>query len=181
MNTKKIFSIILVLAIIGGIIYFISTHITVSKNEDENYMDYTPEQEISDKQLRETTITLYFLDSSTGELKSEGRQIDANELLKNPYKTIVQKLIDGPKDEKLQSVFPENTRLIDANFADTCVTLNFSDDLLNFEDDTQKYNIVNSILNSLTQLNEVNSVKILVNNETSDQLDQEYSVISENT
>ena len=72
-------------------------------------MNYTPQEEISDSQSRETTITLYFLDKETNKLKSESKLIDANELLKNPYKIIVQKLIEGPHDENLQSVFPENT------------------------------------------------------------------------
>ena len=100
--------------------------------------------------------------------------------MKNPYKVIVQKLIDGPSDDKLKNVFPEGTRLIDANLSNDCVLLNFSEQLLNFKDDIQKYNIINSILNSLTQLNEVNTIKILINNEINDIISQEYTSISEN-
>lgn len=181
MKKKKLILILLILIIIGAIIYFISSNITISKNTDENYSNYTPQEEISDQQLRETTITLYYLSKETNTLKSEGKLIDSNELIKNPYKIIVQKLIEGPDSEKLQSIFPENTRLIDASITNNCVILNFSEELLNYNDDTQKYNIINSILNSLTQLNEVNSIKILINNEPSEELDQEYSVISENT
>ena len=62
-----------------------------------------------------------------------------------------------------------------------CVILNFSEELLNFKDDIQKYNIVNSLLNSLTQLNEVNTIKILINNESNDKISQEYTTISKNT
>ena len=64
--------------------------------------------------------------------------------------------------------------------SNNCVTLNFSEEFLNFKDDVQKYNIINSMLDSLTQLNEVDSIKILVNNETIDGLSQEYTTISEN-
>ena len=48
---------------------------------------------------------------------------------------------------------------------------------LNFKDDVQKYNVINSILNSLTELNEVNSIKILVNNQTNENFEEEYSAI----
>lgn len=178
MNKKKIFTILFLIIIIGVIIYSIIQHKQkVNNTNEDNYLDYTPQEEISDEQLRETTITLYYLNPETNELKSEGKLIDANELLTNPYKVIVQKLIEGPKDESLQSVFPENTRLIDASITNNCVLLNFSEELLNYKDDTQKYNIINSILNSLTQLNEVNSIKILINNNPVEGIDEEYSAI----
>ena len=99
-------------------------------------------------------------------------------MLQNPYKIIVQKLIEGPSDNSLINVFPENTRLIEASLQNNCVTLNFSDDLLNFKDEAQKFNIINSILNSLAQLNEVNSIKILINNEPHQGIDQEYSIMN---
>lgn len=178
MNKKKLILVFLVLIIIGVIAYFIINNITISKNEDESYLNYTPQEEISDEQSRETSISLYFLNPETNQLKSEGKLVNANELLNNPYKFIVQKLIEGPSDKSLINVFPENTRLIDASLQNNCVTLNFSDDLLKFKDETQKFNIINSILNSLAQLNEVSSIKILINNEPHKGIDQEYSVMN---
>ena len=175
---KKLPILFLILIILGVIIYFIFSHISITKNDD--YINYTPEEEISESQSRETTINLYFLNPENNQLKSEGRNISATELLKNPYKVIVQKLIDGPSDDKLKNVFPEGTRLINATLSNDCVLLNFSEELLNFKDDVQKYNIINSILDSLTQLNEVNSIKILINNEPNDKISQEYTSISEN-
>ena len=90
----------------------------------------------------------------------------------------IEKLIEGPTDEKLKNVFPEGSRIIDANLSNDCVILNFSEELLNFKDDIQKYDIINSILDSLTQLNEVNSIKILINNEQNDKISKEYTSIS---
>ena len=163
---KKLPILLLVLIILGVLIYFIINHISITKNDD--YINFTPEEEISESQLKETTINLYFLNPENNQLKSEGRTIGTSELLQNPYKVIVQKLLDGPTDNKLKSVFPEETRLIDATLSNDCVILNFSEEILNFKDDVQKYNIINSILDSLTQLNEVNSIKILINNEPND-------------
>lgn len=177
---KKTLKIVIILIIVCILAYFFINNISVTKNDD-GYMDYTPQEEISEKQNRETSITLYFLNPETNNLKPEGRAVNANELLKNPYKLIVEKLIEGPTDSTLQKVFPENTRLIDATLSNNCVNLNFSEEFLNFKDDVQKYNIINSMLDSLTQLNEVDSIKILVNNETKDGLSQEYTTISENT
>ena len=174
--TKK--PLIIVIILIGVLAYFLINNISITKNNE--YMDYTPQEEISENQTKQTSINLYFLNPETNNLKSEGRSVSANELLKNPYKLIVEKLIEGPENNKLQKVFPENTRLIDANLNNNCVTLNFSEEFMNFKDDIQKYNIINSILNSLTQLNEVESIKILINNETKDGLSQEYTTISEN-
>ena len=174
MNKKKLILVFLVVIIIGVIAYFIINNITISKNE--SYLNYIPQEEISDEQLQETSISLYFLNPETKQLKSEGKLVNANDLLQNPYKFIVQKLIEGPSDKSLINVFPDNTRLIDASLQNTCVTLNFSDDLLKFKDDAQKFNIINSILNSLAQLNEVNSIKILINNEPHQGIDQEYSI-----
>ena len=176
---KRYFLIFIIAILVFIIIYYIANHISITKNN--NYMDYTPEQEISDSQSKETTITLYFLNPDNNELKSEGRTIPTSELLKNPYKTIIENLIKGPSSPSLKSVFPENTHIIDAKLSNDCVILNFSEELLNFKDDIQKYNIVNSLLNSLTQLNEVNTIKILINNESNDKISQEYTTISKNT
>ncbi len=175
---KKYLLLLLVLIIICLIVYFVFNHISITKNN--SYMDYTPAEEISENQSRQTTVLLYFLNPKTNQLKSEGKILNTNELLKNPYKLIVEKLIEGPFDENLQKVFPKNTKIIDANLSNDCVILNFSEEILNYKDDTQKFNIINSLLNTLTQFNEVNAIKILVNNEANDKISQEYISILEN-
>ena len=178
MKNKKVFFIILIILIIIGITTIIIIKQNGNKeNTEEEIQEYTPQEEISDEQMRETIVTLYFLNSETKELKSEGRLINATELLQDPYKTIVQLLIEGPKNSELENVFPENTRLLETKIENNCVTLNFSEEILNYENDVQKYNIINSILNSLTQLNEVNSIKILINNETNEDFNEEYTAI----
>ena len=178
MSKKKLILIFVFIVLIGGIVYFVLNNITITKNTSDEIADYTPQEEISDVQLRQTNITLFFLDTQKNELRSQTKLIDSSELLLNPYKLIVQKLIEGPTDSSLSSVFPENTKIIDASLTGNCIILNFSEELLNYKDDAQKFNIINSILNSLTQLNEVESIKILINGEPHEGIDQEYSVIS---
>ena len=176
-NQKKLLLIICVLIIIGGIVLIIVN----SKNDKNLNMneltEYIPQEEISDEQMKETNVILYFLNFETKELKSEGRLINANELVQNPYKKIVELLIEGPNMSGLTNVFPDNTRVLDAKIENGLVTLNFSEELTNYKDDVQKYNIINSVLNSLTGLNEVDAIKILVNNKVNKELNEEYKAI----
>lgn len=178
MNRKKLFIIVVILILIGAVIWFVCNNISITKSNEEEFANYTPEEEISDKQLRQTSISLFFLDKETNLLKSESKLIDSTELLKNPYKLIVEKLIEGPTSDNMLSVFPENTKILDASLTGNCVILNFSEELMNFKDDSQKFNIINSVLNSITQLNEVDSIKILINGESRSGIDEEYLAIS---
>ena len=147
-----------------------------SKNQTTGKIkEYTPAEEISEAQLRETKVLLYFLDKTSNNLKSEGKLIDSALLLQNPYKELINLLIEGPSNDTLLKVFPDNTQVLDAYIKNGCVSIDFSEEILNVENEEQQYNIINSILNTLTQLNEVNSIKILVNNESSDYFKEEYS------
>lgn len=162
-NKKLLFLLLVTLIIILTLLYFIINKFRVDNTKTSE--EYTPEQEISDSQLRETIVTLYFLDKNTNTLKSEGKLIDSVLLLQNPYKELVSLLIAGPTSSNLCNVFPENTKVLDAYIENDLVTIDFSDDILNFESEEQKFNIINSVLNTLCELNEVNAVKFLVNNE----------------
>lgn len=176
-NKKIFFLLILVLIIILISLYFIIKNFNkkIFTEENNSYSEYTPEEEISSKQLRETTISLYFVDSNNN-IKSEGKLIDSATLVQNPYKQLIELLISGPQSENLVKVFPENTKILEAKLENSCVILNFSEELINYVDDNQKFNIINTILNTLTQLNEVNSIKILINNNQSDKFNEEYSL-----
>ncbi len=176
-NKKIFFLLILVLIIIIISLYFIIKNFKTknSTNENNSYSEYTPEEEISSKQMRETTVTLYFIDSDNN-IKNEGKLIDSANLLQNPYKQLIELLLLGPQNDNLISVFPENTKILDAKLENNCVILNFSDEFLNFKDDSQKFNMINCILNTLKQLNEVNSIKILVNNNLIDGFDEIYGI-----
>lgn len=174
-NKKILFLLICVLIIILISLFFIVKRFNNKNisNENNTYSEYTPEEEISSKQMRETIVTLYFIDSNNN-LKSEGKLIDSLLLLQNPYKELIELLLAGPQSESLNKVFPDNTKILDATIENNCAILNFSEELLNYSDENQKYNIINSTLNTLTQLTEVNSIKVLINNNTSEKFDEEY-------
>ncbi len=179
-NKRLFFLLILVLIIILISLYFIIKNFKAKNSTDENnaYSEYTPQEEISSKQMRETTVSLYFVDSDNN-IKSEGKLIDSANLLQNPYKQLIELLLSGPQSDNLTSAFPKNTKLLDAKLENNCVILNFSNEFLNFKDDNQKFNMINCALNTLKQLNEVNSVKILVEGNLCDGFDELYDVASQ--
>ena len=171
MKRKKIIAIItLILIILLSI--FIYKNIKIEK-EDE-YQNYTPQEEISEEQTRQTKITLYFANSETGELESEIKLIDANLLINNPEKEIMNLLIKGPQSSNLKKLIPEGTILNDIKIVNSCAEINLSNEFLDFGDEKNKYNIINSIVNTLTNLKEINSVKFLINGETNDKLQDIY-------
>ncbi len=137
------------------------------KGSNEFIEDYTPEQEISDEQLRQTNIILYFKDNKEEKLATEIRKIDAKELLENPQTKLIEYLIAGPKDDNLSKIIPDNTRLIDTELVKGILYINFSEDFIKEENMGfgREKNIVDSILKTVIQLNEVEGIKILINGE----------------
>ena len=138
--------------------------------------EYVPESEIEDIELRKTIVTLYFNDNETNELAKETRLVDSKILLKKPYEELVKMLIQGPENNNYGKVIPEGTNLLSSNFENGCVVLNFSKEFVeNSTTDVQKINSIYSIVNTLTELTEVSSVKFLINNEETDSF-SEYNI-----
>lgn len=161
---KKVLIIISIILILFLIIFFFFKNNLVQT--EEKIEEYVPEQEISDEQLRETTITLYFENIENNILNPEARKIDANKLINNPYEYLINLLIEGPKNEKLKNIIPEGTKLNSVNLNGEILEINFSEEFTNANiEKVDEENIINEILYTVTQLNEVNGIKILINGE----------------
>lgn len=176
MKNKKIviiFVILFVIVLVGG--YFAIKYAR-EKSAETTIEEYTPEEEISENQLRQTIVSLYFPSKETKELTPEARLVDIKEIINNPYEKIVNLLIKGPKNEKNEKVIPENTKLLKAYMDGECLVLDFSSEILNYDktDEKAKENIENSLLKSLTQLTEVNSIKILVDGNENEEFKEIY-------
>lgn len=180
MKNKKIiiiFSVLFIILIIGG--YFLINYLRKDKTESEQIVEeYTPQEEISEDQLRQTIVSLYFPNKETKELEPEARLVDIKELLENPYEKIVNLLVEGPKDENKERIIPENTKLLSTALEGDCLTLDFSSDFLNYDktDEKAKGNLINAIVNTLTQLNEVNSIKILIDGNQNEEFNEVYTI-----
>ena len=81
---KKILFIVLILIAIAIAVYFF----LFASVEKEVITEYTPEAEITEEDLRQTFVSLYFKDKETGKLKVESRVIDAKKLLNDPLPRI---------------------------------------------------------------------------------------------
>ena len=163
MNKKIcVFIIILILILIGiGAWYYLNKKDTKYENE------IIPEEEISDSQMRQTIVSLYFYNSTTKSLTSEGRLIDAKELVKEPYKKLMELLIQGPQNEALSKTIPEGTKINNVELKEDILYLDLSKEFIENHvggEDNESITIY-SIVNTMTRLTEVNGVKILIDGE----------------
>ena len=173
-GNKIVLVFLLIIAIVGIIGYFLINYLK-EKQVNSQPEEITPQEEITEEQMRETMVSLYFYNSETGELESEARLIDAVELLENPYYTLVQLLIEGPKNEKLKTLIPDNVVINSATLIDNCVTLDMSQEFLIYtEDPDLKNKMINSIVNTLTELTEVESVKFVINGDKNSEFSEVY-------
>ena len=165
MKNKKILILFIISVILIVLVGYFAIKIIKQKKSNELQSEYIPQEEISDEQSRETIVSLYFPDKETNMIKPEARLMNIKELINSPYNVLVELLINGPKNDKLKKVIPENTKLLNSFLEEECLTLDFSEELLNYNknDTKEKDNLINSIVNTVTELNEVNKVKILVN------------------
>lgn len=175
-KNKKRVIVIITLIIIILIAFFIFKNVSIEKNNniEDEYQDYTPQEEISEEQLRQTKVVLYFANSETGELETEIKIVDANTLLDNPYKELMDLLIKGPQSSSLKRLIPEGTNLHDISLENSCAIINVSNEFLNYESEENKLKMINSIVNTLTNLKEVDSVKFLINGEQNENLSEIY-------
>lgn len=178
MKNKKIgiiFGGILILILIGG--YYGIQYVKNREEKETTVEEYTPEEEITEQQVRQTIVSLYFPNKETNEINPEARLIDIKEIINNPYEKIVNLLIEGPKNEKNKKVIPEGTKLNKTYMEYDCVVLDFSVEFLNYnkEDEKEKSNLINSIVNTLTELTEVNKVKILIDGNEKEECNEIYT------
>ena len=173
-NNKIIIIFTIIAIIIAGAGYYVINYLK-NKQVSSQLEEYTPQEEITEEQMRETIVNLYFYNNETGELASEARLIDAIELIQNPYMQLVQMLIEGPKNDKLSNLMPEGEKVNSATINENCVTVDMSIEMLNHtEDKDLKNKMINSIVNTLTELTEVETVKFLIDGEENAEFNEEY-------
>ena len=129
-KSKKILIISIIVIAIIAVIVVICCNSNVEKiqnNTEENVI--IPEEEISDEQLRETTVTLYFVNSNN-EIAEEVRKIDSKVLLNNPYQEVMSLLLNGPKTENLKSVLPEGVKVNKITKNGECLFIDFSKEFI---------------------------------------------------
>lgn len=161
-KVKMFISIIIIIAILGSAGFYIITKL--QDNKLDYYNDYTPQEEISDEQFRSTIVKLFFLNKSTGELESENRSVDAKILINDPCTALLNLLIEGPSNSSLSKTIPDGTKVNKVTFEGDMAIIDFSKEFIDNHPGgaTEETNTIYSIVDTLTQLTEVNSIKITI-------------------
>ena len=171
MKKNFILRVVIVISIISIIAILIILNFSTEVVENVgNETVIEPEEEISEEQMRQTSVILYFEDKESMQLVTEEKKADAKDLIDNPYLYIVNLLILGPEDKNLQSPIPEGTKVNKAEINKDCVTVDLSKEFLN----SSGTNAIYAIVNSLTELKEVNSVKFLIDGEEQDNMKEAF-------
>ncbi len=187
MNKKIIIGIVILVILIGvGVWYFLF----YNKNTEVVTNEIVPEEEISEEQMRQTIVSLYFFNETTQSLAPEGRLIDVKELLDNPYMKLMELLIQGPQNESLVATIPEGTKVNKAEVKGDILYLDLSKEFIDNHSggEEQESRTIYSIVNTMTNLTEVDAVKILIDGEENKafndnliKFDDPFVVIEENS
>ena len=104
------------------------------------------------------------------------------DIIEQPYEKLINLLIEGPKNERLSKVIPEGTKLLGVNLEGNTLTINFSSEFLNYDNNAPsvKANLVNSIVNTMTELTEINNVKFLIDGNENEEFRDSYVRNSQN-
>ena len=163
-NKKLIISIIIILIIVGVAIWYFFFN---DGNKQNEIREIIPEEEISEEQMRQTIVSLYFYNSNTKSLVPEGRLIDVKELIEEPYKKLMEILIEGPQNESLWKTIPEGTIINKIELKGDILYLDLSKEFVDNHSGGEEMEsaTIYSIVNTMTNLTEVNAVKILIDGE----------------
>ena len=166
MKGKKIYFIVLgILILILGIILW--SYFNREEEVINNSKEIIPEEEISDEQLRNTIISLFYINKETGKLETENKLIDAKKLLNNPYEELINIWLQEPSNKLLTNNCSKNVKLNSVKFEDNCAIVDLSNEFIDEYQGTDEQipQMIYGIVNTLTELTEVDSVKILINGE----------------
>lgn len=155
---KWIVAILVILGILICSVLIFNTNVEV---------EYVPESEVEEIDLRKTMVTLYFENADNKELQKESRLIDSKILLNSPYEELIKMLIEGPASSFLQKTLPEGTCVLNAELKGDCLNIDLSKSFVDncSGDEKERENAIYSIVNTVCELNEVNSVKFLIEGE----------------
>lgn len=163
-NKKNYYIIISVILII---VFLIIGIIYINREEEvvNDIKEIIPTEEISDEQLRSTIISLYYINKNTGEIEVENKKIDSKKILNNTYNEILNMWINGPESNNLMCGCSKDTKINNIEIKNNCAVIDFSKEFLDNKDNVDELKNIYCIVNTLTELKEINCVKILIDGE----------------
>ena len=115
--------------------------------------------------IQEANLTLYFASTTGDGLVRETQHVyySSNTSLE---KLIMERLLDGPKSSNARSAIPDTTQLVSVSVMDGACLVNLDEGFLNQNFEIKEDVIIYSIVDSLTELDTINTVQIAVNGKT---------------
>ncbi len=124
------------------------------------------------------SVSLYFAEHTDTEvyLVKEIREIQVSKEL---YKNVVEELIKGPQSDQLYRTIPSNVKVNSVKISEGTATVDFSKEIItNFQEiphsSTTEVLAIFSIVNTLTEFEEIKKVKITIEGKDSGQVDGLY-------
>jgi len=119
-----------------------------------------PTTEETQEKPAEITIPIYFSDDQAQYMKGEYRTISNDD----PVTNAINELLKGPNSANLYVLIPEGTKLLNAEIKNNIAYVDFSTDILEgvAGGSTLQRFIIYTIVNTLTEIDEVDAVQILI-------------------
>ncbi|MDD2585639.1 MAG: GerMN domain-containing protein [Syntrophomonadaceae bacterium] len=117
-------------------------------------------------------VVLYFGDDEAMYLIPEKRTIKINSTDKLPAGAIINELIEGPHDKSLRPTIPKEAKLISAKVEDKIAYVDFTEEIRtkHWGGSAGETMTIASIVNTLTELDDIDKVQILIGGEKQDTL-----------
>jgi len=106
-------------------------------------------------------VILYYGDKNNENFVIEEREI-SYAITENKYTEVLEELIQGPTNQEYRANIPKETKVLDSVIQNDRLIVNVSKDFNRFGGSIAEIIAVGSIVNTLTQFDEITSVKILV-------------------
>lgn len=140
-----------------------SDGVTVGSMRSDSFVE-NPGQQINSS-LR-TTLKLYFADKDGSGLVEETRVVYHSSNI-SMEKLVMEQLIKGPNITGAQATIPAGTKLINVAVVDRICYISLDETFLNQNLEISEQAVLFSIVNSVTQLSNVEKVQISINGDTS--------------
>lgn len=140
----------------------------------EDDSDKTPDPAVNDGATIEQEITLYFSDDQAMYLQPEIRTVTVEraEQEEQIRMAVISELIKGPEVGNLYPTIPSGTKLLGIEIRDKVAYVDFSEEIRteHWGGSTGESMTLGSIVNSLTELEGIEEVMILIEGETQETL-----------
>lgn len=120
--------------------------------------------EVNEVEKLDGKIVLYFKGNEAMKLEKEYRNVSMKRIAENMPKTVVEELLKGPVNKELHSLIPSGTKFLNIELQGNTAILNLSNEFVDEQEgESNSLLAIYSIVNSLTEITEIEQVKFLIN------------------